>query len=379
MNKYLEFYGQKQVSPVKQDISEFDRHTGRRHALYRALGITPMTIKGKKVLEVGPGSGHNSIVTAMCSPAEYHLVEPNKTGYEEMRTIFGRYDFKDTKLLFNNLMLEDFKESDFDIVLCEGLLPGLDNKTDFLNLLKSKAEKTGSILVITCIDCVSIFFENTRRYLAKVILDKQGITDFDEQVSRLSGIFEGHLKTLKGVSRFTADWVIDAILNPAAANHDFSFADAMEILRDDFYYFGASPDFFTNTMWYKHLPADCQGHNSHYETQFFRIWHNFIHYQLSEHERDEKLNFRLYELCTEFNLKVNSFISGEKGMEPEIYSLLGRIADNMKNCEAVGSAIDEFISILDGECFDAEEMLKKYPGYCASFGRGQQYFSFVKG
>ncbi|SVE28106.1 uncharacterized protein METZ01_LOCUS480960, partial [marine metagenome] len=77
MTQHLDYYLEKNISPVEQDISDFGRHLDRREALYRSLGIYSNAIKGKRVLEVGPGSGQNSLHLAHSMPEELVLVEPN--------------------------------------------------------------------------------------------------------------------------------------------------------------------------------------------------------------------------------------------------------------------------------------------------------------
>ncbi len=61
---HLEFYQKHKISPVRQDISDLQSHFQRRKALYFHLGIMPNGIRDRKVLEVAPGSGHNSLYTA---------------------------------------------------------------------------------------------------------------------------------------------------------------------------------------------------------------------------------------------------------------------------------------------------------------------------
>ena len=60
-NKWIEYYSEKRISPVKQDISDMDRHLAKREKLYRQLGVPSIFFEGKKVLEVGPGSGYNTL------------------------------------------------------------------------------------------------------------------------------------------------------------------------------------------------------------------------------------------------------------------------------------------------------------------------------
>lgn len=60
-NKFIEYYGQHGISPVKQDITEINKHYARREKLYRQLGIPCIAFEGKRILEVGPGSGYNTL------------------------------------------------------------------------------------------------------------------------------------------------------------------------------------------------------------------------------------------------------------------------------------------------------------------------------
>ena len=62
-NEFIEYYGEHNISPVHQDISDFEIHYGRRRKLYRQCGIPLQTFKNAKVLEVGPGSGYNTLAT----------------------------------------------------------------------------------------------------------------------------------------------------------------------------------------------------------------------------------------------------------------------------------------------------------------------------
>lgn len=129
MNNFLNFYMKHNISPVKQDISNLEKHINRRTSLYRELGIVRCAIENSDILEVAPGGGYNSIVTAMQNPKSYTLIEPNPAGYNEMLKLFREHDLIADTTMFINDMLENVKiENEFDIVLCEGLIPGLDNK-----------------------------------------------------------------------------------------------------------------------------------------------------------------------------------------------------------------------------------------------------------
>lgn len=60
-NGWLEYYGEHEISPVRQDLSDINLHFAKREKLYRQLGLPGIAFEGKKILEVGPGSGYNTL------------------------------------------------------------------------------------------------------------------------------------------------------------------------------------------------------------------------------------------------------------------------------------------------------------------------------
>src|SRR6266481_6089335 len=87
----LEFYQRHRISPVRQDIQDLQAHFARRAALYRHLGVLPGFLRGRTVLEFGPGSGFNSLYTASLLPSRYLLVEANPRGIDDIRQLFSDY------------------------------------------------------------------------------------------------------------------------------------------------------------------------------------------------------------------------------------------------------------------------------------------------
>lgn len=57
MNKILDFYREHKISPVHQDIQDFNYHCRRREKLYRQLGMPTQLFRNADVLEVGTGGG----------------------------------------------------------------------------------------------------------------------------------------------------------------------------------------------------------------------------------------------------------------------------------------------------------------------------------
>ena len=106
----LEYYIKEGISPVHQDISDLSKHFQTRVSLYRLLGLIPSFFKGKDIIEVGPGSGHNSIYTATLRPRTYDLVEPNPVALKDIAKIFGNLSIKHTNPNIIPQCLEDFKK-----------------------------------------------------------------------------------------------------------------------------------------------------------------------------------------------------------------------------------------------------------------------------
>ena len=93
----LEHYLKEKISPVNYDIPNLKKHFQIRGSLYRLLGLIPSFFKGKNVLEVGPGSGQNSIYIASLFPKIYDLLEPNPYACKDISKIFKKFSHKHTK------------------------------------------------------------------------------------------------------------------------------------------------------------------------------------------------------------------------------------------------------------------------------------------
>ena len=119
----LEFYQRHRISPVRQDIQDLRAHFARRAALYRHLGILPGFLRGRTVLEVGPGSGFNSLYTASLEPSRYVMVEPNLRGVDDIRQLFADHPGLADRTEVVRERADDARARlPFDFVFCEGML-----------------------------------------------------------------------------------------------------------------------------------------------------------------------------------------------------------------------------------------------------------------
>ena len=374
MNEYVNFYEKNKISPVRQNIDNFALHVKRREALYRQLGLLRANFEGKKILEVGPGGGYNALATYSFQPSQYVLVEPNSTGFQELKTNFAAHEFCEN-VEFHNAFLEDFTcKEKFDVVMCEGLIQGLPNREVFLTKLSSLV-KEGGVLVITVADEISMFFEILRRYLANELIKETN--DFEQQITLLVEAFSPHLDTLKGMTRRYDDWCAD-LLCDAIYNHTFSVADAIEIFKEDYFFYGASPNLFQDFRWYKALPYEPNEYNTYYLKQFNVNRHNFINSAFVYKTREDTKNLELSAICKKLIAVVKSLEKNDGMYEQEaLYTVFDHLEAN--------------ISILDKKIVDAVQEVRILVGnvnvkkvaqmkqLISLFGRGQTFISFVKG
>lgn len=392
MNELLKFYEQHKISPVSQDISDLDWHFVRRTGLYRTLGLPPLLFKDRDVLEVAPGSGFNSIVTASLGAGSYDLVEPNTTGFHKMTRMFEKADTGKTVVQFFNCRLEEYQERrTYDIILCEGLIQGLENQEQFILRLASYL-RPGGVLVLTCSDAISLFFETLRQYVSRTLvaqagLAEQGATAFAQATEMLAKVFSPHLRLLKGMSRPASDWVHDVLLNPTVPSesieNEFSVARCMDILGRDFWLYGMSPDFLNHFGWYKEMSPYPASHNDEYVESFHSQRQCLLHYRETGHS-DARRNILLHGLCQQFAKTV----AGKAPLSPPLLSHqailrelepVRKILALIENCglDISRAALAQFLELFE-KGIPTPSDVAQAGAFGMAFGRGQQYISLVK-
>lgn len=374
----VEFYQKHKVSPVRQDIKDLQRHFERRESLYRQMGILPAFINGRTVLEVGPGSGFNSLYTASLKPARYVLVEGNPTGVEDIKKLYGQYPELMANVEIAPVFLDDFPTTaKFDFVLCEGVL-ALAGLPEPENLLKQVASfvAPGGVLVITCTDDISYFPETLRRLFAQLLIDPQA--DLEAQVESLTPIFSQHLALLSGVSRRADDWVIDNLINPASIGKLLTIPDAISALAAEFDIYAASPHFMTDWRWYKSIVGDNRNFNGRVLEQYWQNVHNFFDHSRVLPPHAEAANRQIYALCKAIRDTIRMFESNRD---------VALVADIKTQLAQVIDLAQEFSPSLAEALAEAQTLLQPQPDvqaltdsqkFGALFGRGQQYLSFSR-
>src|SRR5436309_5078490 len=375
----LEFYRRHRISPVRQDIRDLGAHFGRRAALYRHLGILPAFLRGRTVVEIGPGSGFNSLYTASLEPSRYVLVEPNPRGVDDISELFSAYPELAARIEVVAAAAEDFQTAHpFEFVFCEGMLAlaGVPAPAQLLGAV-ARHSAPGGVLVITCIDAVSQLAEVLRRFIAQRLIDPAD--DLDQRVQRLLPVFSPHLSTVKGMTRRHDDWIVDNLLNPASIGPLLSIADAVAVLDGEFDVFGASPRFFTDWRWYKDIAGESDRFNELALAGYWANVHSLLDYREVWQPRQRTENLRLYAACVTVRNAVAEYErSRDRDVAAVIIRALEAIADSIAAASALtAGAIAEAAAMLRRPSIDAAAVAVS-PAFMPWFGRGQQYLSFSR-
>lgn len=375
MRPYLDYYGSRNIIPVRQDTRDRTKHLRRREALYRSLGMVPSWLAGKSVIEFGPGSGDNALVTASYGPGKLVFVDGNPKSIATINKRVDAGDFGNVECECRESNLLDYHdERRFDLVVCEGVLPG---QHDPANYLRHVAEfvAPGGLLVITTVSYASVISEVCRRLVKPVFAKKHD--DFDSLVTGLADFFKTDLNSLTGMSRLHEDWVLDQILHPWEAI-TFTLLEAIDAIDNDFDLQGTQPKFVEDWRWYKSIDGSDSGINTLAREQYDKALAAFLDYRVDPNMTRGVDGQALDDVCRRaFELHLEIWHADDTARLPEFFSMVNEIA-----------------ALLDGRMDDTAQSFRDYVRGMESlvegdekadfgtfrtmFGRGQQYASFIR-
>jgi SAM-dependent methyltransferase len=366
---FVDYYAEHDISPVRQDIRDLERHFERRASLYRLLGLGPLAVRGRRVLEFGPGSGHNALFTARLGPAYYELVDANPRGLAETAaTLSGQYGETLAFTVVDSLV-EDYRaEEPFDLVLAENLIPFQRHPSAFAQAIARSVAPEG-MLVVTCIDAVSHLSEVARRLVARRLAPPD--LPLGERVAALRPYFAPHVATLAAMSRSLDDWILDNITHPLIGT-TFSIADALAALDGEFDIVGSSPSFMTEWRWYKELFGEARAYNTRATAAYAANAINFLDYRITMPPHDPAIGREIGTTCDEV-YRVMQAIEAGSAIDP--VPLFARLAGLVRPLSPLtAESIEEIVSTLSSPAVEASPAL----GFASFFGRGTQYVSFAR-
>jgi SAM-dependent methyltransferase len=368
---FVDFYTEHGVSPVSQDIFDLKRHFQRRDALLRSLRIPSVLVHDAKILEFGPGSGHNATYIASLDPSKYHLVDGNLKGVEDTKKLMSEYDINDLEVI-HSLFLEYRSNALFDIVWAEGCIPHQSDPIDILRHLSSFTTKKG-IFVASMNNGVSYLSETIRRVASSAHLNNND--SFQIKVDAIRPLLEGHLQNLKGMSRSVDDWIIDSIIQPLHERKLFSIPDAIEALQNNYDVYGSSPGFMTDWRWYKQIIGDDRGYNKLALDCYYQNNLNLIDYRFEFKKHSANFGIELESLCKKSWDIMCLIQNGDSTQWSFFIDLLIDISSLVgeKSPKTSQAIVEASHWLQDGA--PLKQNLKHFPEW---WGRGQQYVSFIK-
>jgi len=265
----LNYYGARGIVPVHQALPQtnWSRFRAQRESLYSNLGLQPGMVAGKRVLEIGPGTGDNATCILAMEPSEMLLVDGNSSSIEALTSLFagGQLDPNVCSVIQSDARNLDLLVTGlFDVVICEGVVNGQDEPSSFLKVV-STFVKPGGMLLITNVSAWGVLDAALRRLF--VLPSMANGEPYENQLQTACDIFQSHLRNLP-TSKPIEDWVQDAILHPLSSEYIFSSAEAVALLTDEFVVTGSSPRILQDFRWHKSLPEDPRELNEMFREQY---------------------------------------------------------------------------------------------------------------
>lgn len=378
---FVDFYNAHNVIPVGQDLADLDTFLFKRKNLYATLGVPLPFLRGKRVLEFGPGGGFNAIATSRFQPAHYCFVDASGASLEELRKKKARGAFRadSVEIIESDIFAFEGTER-FDVVVCEGTIPCQNEPEQMLRHVMQFVAP-GGMLIMTTISASSILSEACRRLL-KVRIESE-YKDFESQIERASLIFDSHLKALDAKTRSTRDWVIDNIVHDYhRGRYIFAIPDALSILEDAFVFYNSSPRFLVDDRWYKKVGPSSPNNNDLVRKQLARMTACLIDYRVpmrpTATAEDAAAVSQVEPLCAQAcALHEQILESAGYSQLDEFNRVLREISTALPlEFEPTRAAIGDFVVAI--ERFAAGSSDVDFGAFESWWGRGQQYVSFLR-
>ena len=375
----LDYYIKEGISPVHYNLSNLKRHFDIRNSLYYLLGLPSKFLKNTDILEVAPGSGHNSLFTSSLGPKTFDLVEPNPHGCKDIKKIFNKYKLYHTSpKLFQKKIEEYNSNKKYDLVITEGW-PGGYLEYDRRMLRKiSSFTKKGGLLFISFFPPSGALSTYVRRLISNRLLI-YSIKNI-EKTKLLSKTFSPHLKTMGNMTRTREHWIQDTLLNPyiCLAHNTPQWCD--QILGKEFIFYQSVPKFSNDWRWYKSLHGENKKFNKNFVEEYSKIIHNLIDFRIEGFTRDIKKNLKLEKLCCEFSKFTNKYERfGQKEYKKFLDPVFRKIIKNIneKQLQNTRKALEEARNLLLKDEIKIKDV-QKMKKFKFLFGREQCYLSFIK-
>jgi SAM-dependent methyltransferase len=365
---FLGFYRDHGVIPTRQDVVSQERFLLQRDHLLRSLGIPSVLLKGKRIIEIGPGTGQKAQHLLSLRPARYVAVDGNEASLAMTSDAIASSGFEGSaEVRFADFA--NYEDADsYDVVLAEAVVPTQQDPESFLLRLKSLLPLDGGVLIYTCMDAVSLLPEILRRAIVRDLGLNTGDLLVDSE--NVAAFFEADLDCLQGMDRRRTDWAIDQMLHPWSGPL-LDIPSSLAFLGDGVEFLGSSPRLASDGRWYKDPSVQARSSLDWETDSFWTHCHNLVDIRVWSEGRPAAENEALY---------AAAGILYEVVMQPEWESV---------HRQEVATIAREFGQLLPRASTPTLASLRSFLLYWDTgnrdelgdfrswWGRGQQYVSVV--
>jgi 2-polyprenyl-3-methyl-5-hydroxy-6-metoxy-1,4-benzoquinol methylase len=362
---FIDFYNSIGFAPTSQQSDLRVEHKQNRDNLYRKLGIHASTWANASVLEVGPGSGENSIDLIARGIRSLSLVDAVPAVLEKIKDRVPKEEMVTYQLLD---LQETTIDGNFEIVVCEGVIPlQLDPKGFARNV--SNSVKHGGLLLITTADAVSSLSEVLRRYIAHKL-----IAIDTPNLDNIIIFFTDDFLALPRMTRTPKDWVLDSILNPWVGNF-FSIHDATQaLLYNGFQPVSQTPIIAEDLGWYKEESSNTKVAQD-WEDRYLRNVHKLIDTRnVNLNSASLESNQILIMECSNIFTSMKEFISSKSLTHED--NILAGIEKILSRCPQLSFETQSSLNaiLVWANSLRSEDLREFRPFW----GRGQQHILFER-
>ena len=365
---FLDFYAQAGFTPTRQKKWDKKAHFCIRKHLYQQLGVSSSDFKGRSILEIGPGNGHNALYWASLRPQKGALLDGTLTSLQDTKNLL-RANYPRSRFTYILQDLNQFREGEkYDVVICEGTIPFQHNHVKFFKKIM-KLVRPGGLMIVTCVDSVGVLADILRKFRGQwLALNAKSIP---EKVSILKKEFHKDLQLLSGMTRRAEDWVVDQIIHPWVGRL-FSIENALDCVGKQFTVRGISPSFIQDWRWHKQIPIKRPDFNQNALRCYYKNIFSFLDHKNSHASSSTADGKALLSICNSIFQDVVTGIPSKRKAQT-ISIKLKKICKLLPpDARTIRLALHEFSK----ENIKADQAMLKH--FRSLWGRGQQYIAFNK-
>ena len=369
---YLDFYADQGADLVSRNVEDKETFFRSRESLYLTLGIPPGLLKGKSVIEFGPGTGHNALYTDWLEPSLYVLVDGGEAILSASKNRLEVDGRNSVERHYICSLFEDYScEDEYDLVIAEGCIPNQINPIALFQKLLEFVRPQG-IMMFTTVSAASWLSEIIRRLVKTRLVPID--TPFNEQVEYLLPIFNEHFAALSSMGRTGESWILDNLVQPLSLGKLFTIPDAVDNLPDPFEIVATAPRFSLDWTWYKDVAESKEEKNNVFLTSYYRNVINMMDRRSVVPSHDYELGVQIEDLASRIWMDLCLIEQGNSSA----WSVVLNNLSELRNCiervsPGTAKAIQEAHEWIDHG--SVASPLNYFPSW---WGRGQQHVSIVR-